>query len=116
MSSSLLCDGPAGQVATARARDRFHAMSRATLTSRMTTSATAVPGSSTSVVKTNETRTITVDATARTRIHGSCAGLVPDPEVPDGDEAEDEQRDDAADGGDRGQVEPDGEHDGQRRP
>ena len=56
------------QAATARARDRFHPKSRATLTSRMTTSATAVPGSSTSVVKTNDTRTMTVEATARTRI------------------------------------------------
>ena len=101
------------QPAIAPARARFHPAS-SQRDSRMTTSAMAVPGSSTSVVNTKDTSTITVEATARTRITGG-PGLVPDPEVADRDEAEHEQRDHAADRGDRGQVEPDGEHDGDRR-
>ena len=73
--------------------------------------ATAVPGSSTRVVRAKVVSTVTVLTIATTSIAEVGARLSVDPEVCRGDEREDEQRDRAADRGDRAQVEADREDD-----
>ena len=77
--------------------------------------ATALPGSSTSVVTANVTRTITVARDGDDEDAQAGAGLVSHPQVADGHQGEHEQGDGAADGGDGVEVEADGEDDGDRR-
>ena len=69
-------------------------------------------GSSTRVVNTNVTRTMTRAGEGHQEHHEVGSRLACDTEMARGDQGEHDQRDDAAERGDRREVEPDGEDHG----
>ena len=75
---------------------------------------TMVVRSCTRVVKTNTTSEMQRGGDPKEQQPGLRPGLRADPEVPDGDEREDEQGDRAADRGDRVEIEPGSEDDRRR--